>query len=127
MTISPELLSGVQKMRAAVPAKDFALSRRFYETVGFETTTVAPNLVEVRLGPHMFFLQDFYVKDWAGNFVFQLNVDDSEAWWKHVEPLKLPEPFGVRAPLPPKVMPWGLKVVHLFDPSGVMWMIASPG
>ena len=86
--------------------------------------TLADNLVEVALGPHLFFLQDFYVKEYAGNFVIHLNVDDSEAWWRHIEPLKLHETFGVRAPLPPKVMPWGLKVVHLFDPSGVMWMIA---
>ena len=126
MAIPDNLLAGVQKLRVAVPAKDFALSRRFYETVGFETTTVAPNLTEIRLGPHMFFLQDYYQKEWAGNFVFHLTVDDSEPWWKHIEPLKLPETFGVRAPLPPKVMPWGLKVVHLFDPAGVMWMIASP-
>jgi len=79
----------------------------------------------VRLGAHLFFLQDFYVKEWAGNFVFHLAVDDSEPWWRHIESLNLPETFGVRAPLPPKVMPWGLKVVHLFDPAGVMWMIAS--
>jgi hypothetical protein len=125
MALPEALVAGVEAMRPAVPAKDYALSRRFYEAIGFATRTIAPELTEVRLGPYSFFLQDFYVPEYAGNFVMHLNVADSDAWWAHIEPLKLAENFAVRAPLPPKAMPWGLKVLHVFDPCGVMWMIAS--
>jgi uncharacterized glyoxalase superfamily protein PhnB len=126
MTSSQDLLAGMKQMRVAVPAKDFAQSRKFYEAIGFETATVAPTLMEVRLGQYAFFLQDLYDKAWAEKFTFHINVEDSDTWWQRIQPLKLHETFGVKEPEAPKVMSWGLKVMHLYDPSGVTWVINSP-
>jgi hypothetical protein len=123
--LAPELVAGIRSMRPAVPAKDHAESRRFYETIGFDATVIAPTLVEMRLGPHAFLLQDFYVAEYANNFVMHLFVEDSEAWWAQIAPLALETAFKVRPPRAPKLEPWGLKVLCLFDPSNVLWQIAS--
>jgi hypothetical protein len=119
------LLSDIRSMRPAVPAKDYALSLRFYAAVGFEIRTLAPNLSEIRLGPHAFLLQDFYVPEFADNFVMHLLVADCDAWWSHIDSLALARDFPVRAPIAPRLESWGLRVCYLFDPSGVLWQIAS--
>lgn len=127
MAITAEMISGIRSMRPAVPARDYALSLRFYETIGFTATSIAPNLTEMRLGAHAFVLQDFYVAALANNFVMHLMVDDVDAWWALIEPLDLATNFNLRSPIAPKVQSWGLKVLFLFDPAGVLWQIASRG
>jgi uncharacterized glyoxalase superfamily protein PhnB len=57
--------------------------------------------------------------------MMQLMVDDLDAWWAHIAALELPKRFGVSAPRPPAVQPWGLRVSYLADPSGVLWHIAQ--
>jgi uncharacterized glyoxalase superfamily protein PhnB len=55
----------------------------------------------------------------------QLMVDDLDAWWSHIEALHLPAKFGVMAPRPPAMQPWGLRVAFLTDPCGVLWHVAQ--
>jgi uncharacterized glyoxalase superfamily protein PhnB len=55
----------------------------------------------------------------------QLMVDDLDAWWVHIVSLDLPGKFGVRAPAPPEMQPWGLRLAYVFDPSGVLWHVAQ--
>ena len=115
---------GAEAARPFLPAKDFAVSKAFYEAIGF------PKLLDgdvaiFGVGAGAFILQNFYQEQLAGNFVMQLMVDDLDAWWAHIEALDLPEKFGVRSPSPPAVQPWGLRISYLFDPSGILWHIAE--
>ena len=57
--------------------------------------------------------------------MMQLMVDDLDAWWAHIVGLDLPCRFGVQAPRPPAVQPWGLSVAYAFDPSGVLWHVCQ--
>jgi len=118
------LPTGTELARPFVPAKDFAHSKAFYSTLGF-----APQLDgEVAIfgiGATSFILQNYYQKDWAENFMMQLVVDDLDAWWQHIEALDLPARFGVPAPRPPAMQPWGLRIAYLVDPSGVLWHVAQ--
>jgi uncharacterized glyoxalase superfamily protein PhnB len=57
--------------------------------------------------------------------MMQLMVDDLDMWWAHIESLDLTKRFGVPAPKPPAVQPWGLRVAYVVDPSGVLWHIAE--
>ena len=66
-----------------------------------------------------------YQEQWVENCMMQLMVDDVDAWWAHVTRLDLPRRFGVRPPQPPAVQPWGLRVLYLTDPSGILWHIAQ--
>ena len=123
--IDHALISTIRSLRPCLPAKDFALSQRFYATLGFEATILDPTLIAMNLGPHSFLLQDFYVKDWAENFVMHLFVDDVAPWWAHIQPLELEKHYPVRAPIPPRLEPWGLWATYVIDPAGVLWQIQS--
>jgi len=116
--------TGTEAARAFVPAKDFAVSKAFYEALGF------PKLLDSEVaifgvGEGAFILQNFYNEQFAGNFMMQLMVDDLDAWWAHIQSLDLPGRFPVQPPRPPAVQPWGLKVAYVFDPAGVLWHVAE--
>lgn len=110
--------------RPFLPTKDFDTSKRFYEALGFEMV-LDSEVAIFRAGSGGFLLQRYYQKDWAGNFMMQLMVDDLDAWWSHIESLDLARNFGVPQPKPPAVQPWGLRIVFLVDPAGVLWHIAE--
>ena len=115
--------TGTELVRPFVPARDFELSKRFYETLGFETL-LDGEVAIFRVGSGGFILQRFYQKEWAENFMMQLMVDDLEAWWAHINTLDL-TPFDVEPPRAPAMQPWGLRVAYLTDPSGVLWHVAQ--
>lgn len=75
-----KLLTGTELTRPFVPAKDFDVSKRFYEALGFEKL-LDDDVAIFRLGQGGFILQRRYQKDWAENFMMQLMVDDLDTWW----------------------------------------------
>ena len=116
--------TGTELARPFLPAKSFNLSKRFYEALGFEKV-LDGDVAIFNAGSSGFILQNYYQKEWAENFMMQLMVDDLDAWWAHLESLDLPARFGVPAPRPPALQPWGLRIAYLVDPSGVLWHIAE--
>jgi hypothetical protein len=119
------LIGTVEALRPFVPAKDFAVSQRFYADLGFKMTSLGSDLVEARLGDHSFLLQNYYVEEWAGNFMMHMLVNDLDAWWRHIASLDLATRYGVQAPRAPKREPWGLTVAYVVDPAGVLWHVAE--
>ena len=111
-------------MRPFLPARDFDVSKRFYEALGFRKV-LDGEVAIFELGGTSFLLQRYYQKEWAENFMMQLMVDDLDSWWEFIQSLDLPNRFGVAAPKPPKLQPWGLRVSYVVDPSGVLWHIAE--
>ncbi len=122
-----KLLPTVLKMRTFLPAKHVDESRKFYEALGFTSTKLNDKSFEMRLGSAAFFLQDFYVKEFADNLMMQIFVSDLDAWWNHISGLSLETNFHVDSPRPPSLQPWGLRVAYVWDPSGVLWHFASDG
>jgi hypothetical protein len=116
--------NGNELPRPFVPAKDYALSKSFYEALGFEKL-LDEDVAIFRAGSGGFILQNYYRKEWAENFMMQLMVDDLDAWWKHIEGLDLPGKFKVQPPSAPAMQPWGLRIAYVFDPSGVLWHISQ--
>jgi uncharacterized glyoxalase superfamily protein PhnB len=116
--------TGTELARPFMPAKDFDLSKRFYEALGFEKV-LDGEVAIFDAGSGGFILQRYYQEDWARNFMMQLMVDDLDAWWSHIESLDLPNRFGVPAPKPPAMQPWGLRVAYVVDPTGVLWHVAQ--
>ena len=111
--------------RPFLPAKDFALSKRFYEALGFAKLLNSQEVAIFRIGPSSFVLQRHFQKEWAENFMMQLMVDDLDAWWTHISSLDLPNLFGVPAPTAPALQSWGLRIAYVVDPSGVLWHVAQ--
>ena len=116
--------TGAETVRPFLPAKDFDLSKCFYETLGFEKV-LDGDVAIFRVGASGFILQKHFQKEWAEHFMMQLMVDDLDAWWVHVASLNLPARFGVPAPKPPAIQPWGLRIAYVIDPSGVLWHVAQ--
>ena len=112
------------EIRAMVPAKDFALSQRFYADLGFDCEFARAGLAGFRLGDSAFLLQDFFVAAHASNVVMVLNLPDLDAFWLGLQRQGLIERYGVRAE-PPQRRPWGRVDMTLTDPSGVLWRIAQ--
>ncbi len=110
--------------RPFMPTKDFELSKRFYEALGFEKV-LDSEVAIFKAGSGGFILQRHFQEDWASNFMMQLMVDDLDVWWSHIESLDLSNRFGVSPPKPPAMQPWGLRIAYVVDPAGVLWHIAE--
>ena len=114
----------VTAMRPMVPAKDFEISKRFYIELGFQPRPLADRLVEMQLGAFSFILQDYYVREWADNFVVHVTVSDVDLWWDHIVSLDLAARYGVKIQAPDS-QGWAV-VAGVTDPSGVLWRFAEP-
>jgi predicted enzyme related to lactoylglutathione lyase len=115
--------TGTELVRPFIPTRDFELSKRFYEMLGFEKV-LDGEVAIFRAGSGGFILQRFYQKEWAENFMMQLMVDNLDAWWAHINTLELSH-FGVQPARAPAMQPWGLRVAYLTDPCGVLWHVAQ--
>jgi catechol 2,3-dioxygenase-like lactoylglutathione lyase family enzyme len=120
----PNIPTGTELARPFMPAKDFDVSKRFYEALGFEKV-LDGEVAIFNAGSGGFILQRYFQEEWASNFMMQLLVDDLDAWWVHIESLDLPKAFGVPAPRAPAMQPWGLRTAYVVDPSGVLWHVAQ--
>jgi hypothetical protein len=124
LSMNAKVSTGTEMARPFLPAKDFELSKRFYEALGF-TKVLDGGVAIFEIGASGFILQNHFQKDWAENFMMQLLVDDLDAWWTHIVSLNLPSTFGIPAPKPPAMQPWGLRIAYVIDPAGVLWHIAQ--
>ena len=120
-----QLSDGIVALRPFLPAKDFEISMRFYADLGFEISLLGDKLAHVGFGNFTFLLQDYFVKEWAENFMMHLMVDELDVWWDHIVSLDLAVKFGVPPPQPPALQSWGLRVAYVIDPSGVLWHVAQ--
>lgn len=112
------------EIKAFVPARDFDLSKRFYQDLGFEVAWSSDDLASLRHGTTSFLLQRFYQQEHAANFMMHLLVDDVDTWWAHVEARQLAETYRVKAE-PPSDKPWRMRDFAIVDPTGVLWRIGQ--
>ena len=122
---TPPLAEGIVALRPFVPARDFQISQQFYRDLGFEVASLGDKIATVSIGTFAFLLQDYFVQVWADNFVMHMLVNNLDHWWTSIAALDLPVRYGVRAPRPPRLEPWGLRVAYVFDPAGVLWHFAE--
>ena len=110
--------------KAYVPSKDFALSKQFYQDLGFDLAWSSEDLAYLRHGRSSFLLQNFYKKEPPDSFMMHLLVEDVEAWWSHVQSQELATKYGVRVE-PPADRSWGLRDFVIIDPTGVLSRIGQ--
>ncbi|NUM55840.1 MAG: glyoxalase [Candidatus Hydrogenedentes bacterium] len=109
----------IKDFKVYMPAKDFEVSKRFYSALGFAMSEGWGGTADFELNGNRFRLQDYYVKDWAENFMVVMGVDDVEAWHEHVKLVTAGGAFGnIRIMAPENVD--GSLVLHVVDPSGVL-------
>jgi hypothetical protein len=107
-------------IRIFVPALDFEQSLRFYTLLGWQLKYKDGSLAELELADRRFWLQNYYVRDWANNFMFQVSVEDAQAWYDHVSKILEVENFDHARLNPPQKEDYGAITTHVWDPSGVL-------
>lgn len=114
----------VDDLKVFVPAKDFAVSKRFYQQLGMELVWESDGLCQMTISDCSFLLQDYYQKDWADNFMLQLCVEDIGEAWQHLQSCGILEGYDGVSAHAPKQEPWG-KVIYLIGPSGELWHLTE--
>jgi uncharacterized glyoxalase superfamily protein PhnB len=110
----------VTDLRVFVPSRDFELSRAFYTALGFATLWSDDTMALLELGGHRIMLQNYFVRNWAENFMITIEVGDVDDWYDHVVELLSDGGFGDARISEPADEDWGARVAHLWDPCGVL-------
>ncbi|KQT43375.1 MULTISPECIES: VOC family protein [unclassified Methylophilus] len=114
----------VTEIKAFVPAKDFELSRQFYQDIGFTMASEGGGIAYFHFGNSSFLLQNFCAEGFAENFMMHLLVEDVDAWWQKVEKSGVVNKYGVKL-WPIELQPWKMRDFCITDPSGVLWRIGQ--
>ncbi|MGD9562139.1 MAG: glyoxalase [Pyrinomonadaceae bacterium] len=109
----------IRELVVYTPAKDFEVSKAFYRALGFELTEGWGGTMDCRLGNAVFRLQNYYVKDWAENFMMKFDVDDVDEWHAHVRDLLDGATFGNARVAEPEMI-GDTRIMHVWDPCGVL-------
>lgn len=117
--------SAILDLKTFVPSKDYEISKRFYLDLGFQLNWSNEQVAELQIADFRFLLQNFHVEQWAANFMMQLLVEDADFWWQRIGESRLSEKYPGVVAKPPALQPWGLRVLYLTDPAGVLWHIAD--
>jgi len=117
--------SPVTDPRAFVPARDLELSKAFYTELGFTVNWSNAEIAEIQVGASRFLLQKFYVAQHAENFMMSLSVEDADSWWELIQQREMAKKYPGIMCKPPAMQPWGIRVLYLSDPSGVLWHITD--
>jgi len=108
----------IKKLRAFVPCKDYELSKQYYQELGFKILWQDNDLCQMGSKEYDFFLQNYFNKELAENFMLQMYVEDLESLFEKAKSLvkkypntKVRDIFDA---------PYG-KTFHLLGPSGELW------
>ena len=108
----------VKDVKPFVPAKDFEESLRFYTGLGWKLNWRDEGLAELELGGHRFYLQNYYNRDWAENWMLFVAVEDADSWYARAK--EVVEAFEGTRVTPAKQEEYGARVTYVWDPSGVL-------
>ncbi|NJK93649.1 MAG: glyoxalase [Bacteroidales bacterium] len=110
----------VKSIRPFIGAKDFNISRNFYQDLGFREKILTTNMSYFETGGLGFYLQDAYIKDWIDNSMIFMEVENVKQFWEKLIALNLPAKYAGVKLVPIRVLDWGSECfVH--DPSGILW------
>lgn len=113
------------EIMAFVPSgPDYALAIAFYVDLGFSIDFQSGDLAVMRKG-RRFFLQNFTHEQMQRNFMMNLEVEDLDAWWAHIQAGGLADKYPGTHFKAPETYPWGKREIHVTDPAGVLWHIAG--
>jgi len=114
-------------VKVFVPAKNFQESIQFYEALGWKIEFRAEDdgIALLSLADSRFYLQNYYNKEWADNFMLHIMVEDAQAWWHHASAVITNGNYQNVRVNEPKEESYGALVTHVWDPSGVLLHFAQ--
>lgn len=111
-------------IRTFIPAREFELSQAFYSALGFHVAWSDANMVLFESNGHRFFLQRYYVKDWADNCMLHIVVADARSCYDQISSLLAEGGFPGARVAAPKQESYAL-VTYVWDPCGVLIHLAQ--
>lgn len=114
-------------VKVFVPAMNFADSFKFYTAMGWTADWKADDgsLAVLALGESRFYLQNYYHKDWANNFMMHITVEDAQAWYEHAAEVISEGGYKYARLKAPQKEAYGALVTFVWDPSGVLLHFAQ--
>ncbi|MCE7044080.1 glyoxalase [Dyadobacter sp. CY312] len=113
-----------KSIRPFLGARNFELSRRFYQDLGFQENVLSEDLTVFKLGQLAFYLQGAYVKDWIDNTMIFLEVENVERYYQELSAMQLSSKYDGVKLSGVRIEDWG-KECFLHDPSGILWHIGE--
>ena len=107
-------------IRPFIGAKNFELSRSFYQDLGFQETILFHNMSLFKTEGLGFYLQDAYVRYWIENSMVFLEVQDVDRFWNELVALNLATKYETVKLTPIRKYEWGRECFFFFF-SGVLW------
>ena len=107
-------------VRSFLPAQDFALSKAFYTALGCTLEWSDDGLALFQLGGTRFYLQRYYVKDWADNCMLHISVQDAAQCFADVSQLIGTGRFPGARVAAPKQEPYGACVTYVCNVQGLL-------
>lgn len=107
-----------------IPAQDFERSKGFYLALGFTPSEGWGGTADFEMDGQHFRLQDYYVKDWAENCMLVVAVSDLDAWYLRAREVVSSGQYAPARLTPPEPVD-DARVLHLWDPSGVLWVFVQ--
>ena len=74
----------ISDLRPFIPARSFEQSKQFYTSIGWSVKDVAPKLALAESQDVRFYIQDYYIKEFAENAMLHITVEEAHAWYEHV-------------------------------------------
>lgn len=105
-----------------LPAKDYEISRSFYQAMGFQITYEEANMVRFEASTIAFFINRAYQNEWAENTMVQLKVHDIESWYQRISTLNS-NTYSFRC-FAIKSAPYG-RTFQVIDPTGILWHVTE--
>ncbi|MEZ4267602.1 MAG: glyoxalase [Myxococcota bacterium] len=109
-----------------VPSNDYAVSKAFYECIGFKVNWDGGEVCEIDTNfGYRFLLLPKNHNNYAHSLMLHFQVDSAQAWYEHFVAIDLAGRFEGTKVAAPELMPWGLIVCHVWDPAGVLLHFAE--
>ena len=115
----------VSDVRPFIGAKDFDISRAFYEALGWTTDYLDDQLALMTNGAQRLYLQRYYQKDWLENTMLHLTVADAAACHAQIAAVLEKGRFGDARVAPLQYQEYGALVTYVWDPAGVLLHLAE--
>ncbi|MBK1723600.1 hypothetical protein [Thiocystis violacea] len=119
----------IDDFKPFVPSNDYAVSKAFYECMGFAINWDDGAVCEVdTMFGYRFLLLPRNHNNYAHSLMLHFMVNSAQEWYEHFLNVGLAEKFPGTKVAAPDLKPWGLLITHVWDPAGVLLHFAErPG
>lgn len=120
------VLRKIVDFKPFVPSNDYAVSKAFYESMGFTINWDDGEVCEVdTLFGFRFLLLPKNHNNYAHSLMLHFMVNSAQEWYEYFVDVGLTEKFPGTKVAAPDLKPWGLLITHVWDPAGVLLHFAE--